>query len=439
MPDKDGRDNGPEDGEEKRRFIYEKIVRPRLSKAQIVKRLLFLGVSAVLFGALAAVTFVVSTPLAKKYLVEEETQESSTISIPKDEPETTTEEETTEESTEAETDPIEEVVRDEVERYQFSLEDLVKMYDGLNQVFQEVDRGIVTVQSVKTQMDWFDNPVEMASLYSGAVITATEEEYLILVPAGAVQEAEALEVTLPGGGSVAGQLRGVDQIAQLAVISIAADQLEEGAESQLKVLELGNSYTVRQGELVFAAGSPAGAAHSMSRGSIAYVAKNVQVVDGTSRLFYTDAKGVAAQGTFLFNIKGQMIGWVTDAYTTEESSMTVVQAISDHKGILEDLSNGLQAPFLGIMGLEVTEAERQEGLPLGIYVNNALTDGPAYNAGIQNGDIITRMGEDQIVTMKDFQNSLDKLAAGETVLVEVQRYGQEVYTPIEYEVTVGSR
>ena len=92
MPDKDGRDNGPDNGEEKRRFIYEKIVRPRLSKTQIVKRLLFLGVSAVLFGALAAVTFVVSAPLAKKYLVEEETEESSTISIPKDEPETTTDE-----------------------------------------------------------------------------------------------------------------------------------------------------------------------------------------------------------------------------------------------------------------------------------------------------------------------------------------------------------
>ncbi len=439
MPDKDGRDNGPDNGEEKRRFIYEKIVRPRLSKTQIVKRLLFLGVSAVLFGALAAVTFVVSAPLAKKYLVEEETEESSTISIPKDEPETTTEAATTEASTEAETDPIEEVVRDEVERYQFSLDDLVKMYDGLNQVFQEVDQGIVTVQAVKTQMDWFDNPVEMASLYSGAVITATEEEYLILVPGGAVQEAEALEVTLPGGGLVAGQLKGIDQIAQLAVISIRADEMDEAMKGQLKVLELGNSYTVRQGEMVFTAGSPAGMVHSMSRGCISYVAKNVPVIDGTSRLFYTDAKGDASQGTFLFNIKGQVIGWVTDAYTTENSHMTVVQAISDHKGILEDLSNGLSAPFLGIIGLEVTEAERQEGLPLGIYVNNALTDGPAYNAGIQNGDIITRMGEDQIVTMKDLQNSLDKLAAGETVIVEVQRYGQEVYTPIEYEVTVGAR
>ena len=40
---------------------------------------------------------------------------------------------------------------------------------------------------------------------------------------------------------------------------------------------------------------------------------------------------------------------------------------------------------------------------------------------------------------QNLQNSLDKLAAGETVIVEVQRYGQEVYTPIEYEVPVGAR
>ncbi|MDO5349569.1 MAG: PDZ domain-containing protein [Lachnospiraceae bacterium] len=437
LPDKDNLKNKPE----KRHFINEKIVRPRLTRGQIFKRLLLWGAGAVLFGFLAAVTFAVSEPLAKRYLTEEETEESVSISIPKDEPESITEPETTETSSEAppETQPIEEMVRAEMARYSFSVEDLVKLHASLTNLSQETDKGIVTVHSMRTQMDWFNNPVETSGLYAGAIIAATPEEYLVLTPIGAVQNADSLEITFPNGARVLGQIKGTDQISHMAVIRIAASELDEDVKKQIKVLELGNSYAVKQGELIFAGGSPAGIVHSVSIGCVSYVAKNVSVVDGVSRLFYTDAKGEAGKGTFLFNTKGQIIGWATDDYKSEGGSMTVVRALSDYKGILEDLSNGHSAPYFGIMGLEVTEAKHQEGLPLGIYVNSAVSDGPAYDAGIQSGDIITRMGENDLVTMKDFQSSLDKLASGDVVTVEVQRYGRDAYMPIEYQVTIGAR
>lgn len=428
---------------EKHRFIREKIVRPRMTKAEIFRHLLLWGIGAVLFGFLAAVTFAVSEPLAKKYLAEEETPESTsmTISIPKDEMETTatTEPETEEQTTEAETEPIEEMVREEVERYTFSLEDMAKMYAGMNEVFQEIDKGIVTVHSVKTQMDWFNNPVETTGLYAGVIIASTPEEYLILTPISAVEGADALEVTLPGGDRVVGQLKGKDQISHMAVIYLAASELDEEMKQQIQVLELGNSYAVKQGELVLAGGSPAGVVRSVGLGYISYIAKNVSVVDGVSRLFYADAKGDAGLGTFIFNIKGQVIGWATDDYKSEGGGMLVIRALSDYKGVLEDLSNGIPAPYFGIMGLEVTEARHQEGLPLGIFVNSSVADGPAYNAGIQSGDIITRIGEQELVTMKDFQGCLDQLTVGDTVVVEVQRFGRDEYTPMEYEVVIGAR
>lgn len=94
MPDEDDLKNKTEN----RRFIREKIVRPKLTKAELFKRFLLLVMGAVLFGFLAAVTFVVSQPLAKKYLIEVEEQTSPpvTVSIPKDELETSVEPETTE-------------------------------------------------------------------------------------------------------------------------------------------------------------------------------------------------------------------------------------------------------------------------------------------------------------------------------------------------------
>ncbi len=426
---------------ERHRFIREKIVRPKMTKAEIFRHLLLWGAGAVLFGFLAAVTFAVSEPLAKKYLTEEETTESSSvaISIPKDEPETVTEPETTEESTEAETEPIEEMVREEVERYPFSLEDMAKMYAGMNDMFQEIDKGIVTVHAVKTQMDWFNNPIETTGVYAGVIIASTPEEYLVLTPINAVEGADSLEVTLPGGERVVGHLKGKDQVSHMAVIYLEASELDQDMKKQINVLELGNSYSVRQGELILAGGSPAGVVHSVSMGYISYIAKNVSVVDGVSRLFYADAKGEASLGTFVFNIKGQVIGWATDDYQSEGSSMLVVRALSDYKGVLEDLSNGIPAPYFGIMGVEVTEARHQEGLPLGIFVNSCVADGPAYNAGIQSGDIITRIGDQKLTVMKEFQSALDQLSAGDTVVVEIQRFGRDEYTPIEYEVVIGAR
>ena len=87
--------------------------------------------------------------------------------------------------------------------------------------------------------------------------------------------------------------------------------------------------------------------------------------------------------------------------------MTTVVAISDYKGILERLSNGIPAPYFGIKGQEVSPAMEESGMPHGIYVTATVTDSPAYNAGIQAGDIITWMNGEQVGNMKDFQNLVE--------------------------------
>ena len=55
----------------------------------------------------------------------------------------------------------------------------------------------------------------------------------------------------------------------------------------MKAVELGNSYSVRTGDMVLAVGSPSGHVHSVKQGLIAYVAKGVQAVDGQTRILYT--------------------------------------------------------------------------------------------------------------------------------------------------------
>lgn len=431
-------------GNGKRRFINEKVVKPPLTRRQIAKRALAFFCVAVIFGVVAAVSFVVTMPFANRYLGEEPPKESS-ISIPKDELSESTEEETTAAATTAaESEPIEDRVQSALENYRYTVDDLNTMLGSLRQRVQAAGSGIVVVHSVQQEVDWFDNPVETTGLYAGAVIADTGQELLILTPEAAVEKADSIKVTFGDGKDVDGRMRQKDTITGMAIVSVNTSDVEESILKSVKEVPLGNSYTMREGDLIVAVGAPAGVVHSVNYGFVSYVLKNAQMVDQHCRLFYSDIPADVEKGTFLLNTSGELIGWAMEAHQGDESvhqglGITEIMGISDYKGTLEKLSNGRGAPYFGIMGQGVSETMAAQGLPEGIYVMNAIADGPAYNAGIQNGDIITAVDGRELLSMKDFQGMMDSLECGQLINVTVERNGRDQYTRLEFQVTVGAR
>lgn len=437
MPEKN--DPGKKQGE-KRQFINEKIIKQPLTRGQILKRLLAFFFVAVLFGVVAAISFTVSRPFAARFLEKETTQPDSSISIPKDEPMETLPEPTEEVSTTQETEPIEDQVQSAIERYRYSIDDLNSLYGSLRTLAQKASKGIVQVHSVKQDVDWFDNPVETTGVYAGAVIASTRRELLILTPEAAVGKADSIKVTFGDGAEVDGHVKQKDQIAGMAVVSVNIDAVEESTWKTVETLSLGNSYTVKQGDLVIAVGSPGGMVYSIDYGFISYVTKNAQVVDGVRRALYSDICANTSMGTFFVNTSGDLVGWATEELQGDSNkNMTEMMGISDYKGILERLSNGLSAPYFGIYGQEVGAEMTSRGLPQGLYVQNCIPDGPAYNAGIQNGDVITKIGSREIASMKDFQAALENLESGAVVGVTVERNGRDQYATLEFQVTIGAR
>ena len=79
------------------------------------------------------------------------------------------------------------------------------------------------------------------------------------------------------------------------------------------------------------------------------------------------------------------------------------------------------------------------GMPRGVYVVECRRNGPAYNAGVQSGDIITKIGEKNIETMSDYQIGVGQLREGDPVTVVVQRRGADEYIELEYQAIVGAR
>lgn len=433
---------GQESGQDKSHpFINEKIVRPPMTKRQVARRLILTAFCAVLFGVLSAVCFAVSRPVAERFLGQGTTEESSQITIPKDEPETvsvSTEAPTTEAA--SETEPVDEMVRTEMEKYQYSIDDVNKLYGSLRAIAADADDGLVVVHSIQHEKDWFDNPIETSGQFSGVVIARTRSEILLLTPAKAVESADTIEVAFNDGTVLPGTVKQSDSVMELAVVSVDAGQMDSEQFKKVEAITLGNSYGVKQGDIVVAVGAPAGIVHSSDYGSISSVVRNVQTVDGTTRVFYSDVAGDSAAGTFLLNTQGELIGWTTDKYDeTSTSAMTKVAAVSDYKGILEKMSNGNRVPYFGIRGQEVSQAMEESGMPEGIYVISAVNDGPAYNAGIQSGDVITWMNGTKVGNMKDFQNQVEAFQTGDKIKAAVLRSGKDGYTEIEFQVTIGAR
>ena len=421
-------------------FIQEKIVRQPLSRRQIIRYIILTVICAVLFGTISAVCFTVTKTVAKKIMGQEKAEESRSITIPKDEPETQTPVPVQETSTEP-TEPVEEKVRSELEKYPYSLEDLNKMYGNLRTLASEADKSIAAIHSIQREKDWFDNPIETTGQFSGVVIDARREEVLVLAPSKAVETADSLEVVFSDSEVVPGIAKQSDSQMGLTVICADVSSLEDVQYEKIKPVKLGNSYSSRQGDLVFTVGSPAGMVHSSSYGFISYIAKNVQMTDGNARVLYADVKSRADAGTFLLNTDGELIGWGTDRYDQDvETGMKTFMSISDYKGILELLSNGIPVPYLGIEGQEVTTEMEKNGMPAGIYITAAAPESPAYNAGLQSGDILDEINDVKIEGMKNFQAQVERLHVGDHITVTVQRNnGKDEYKEIEFAVTMGAR
>ena len=422
-----------------RDFISEKIVRPAPSRKQVGTRMATAACAGVIFGVVSAVCFVLTRPILEQ-LSAGNRPTTSAISIPKDELESPVEAIENERVAETETEPVEEMVQTALEKYRYTVDDLNSMLNSLRGKAQTADKSVVVVHSVQQNTDWFDNPVETTGLYAGMIIAKTSQELLVLTPEAAVEQADSIKVTLGNGNDVSGHMKQKDAISGQAIVSISVQDISATQLRDLEPIPLGNSYQVQQGDLIAAVGSPAGVVHSMDYGFVSYVVRSNPMVDQHCRMLYSNILADAGKGTFLVNTNGELVGWAQEPDSPEASDrVTEVFGISDYKGVLEKLSNGQAVPCIGIVGQEVTGAQVENGLPAGIYVMNAVTDKPAYNAGIQNGDILTELAGEPVTSMKEYQAALDKMTCGQVVHVTVARNGRDTYTELEFDVTVGSR
>ena len=213
------------DSSNEKKFMREKIVKPQETKRRKAGKVFCLVFSAVIFGIVAAVSFVAALPVAKKHLAPETTTQTVPITIEKDDDpgvvaESTEAIEATEpyeeiQQTEAEAavadeEDIRSIVKDELKEVTWSTDKIREFYQLISEIGADAENSIVTVSAVKQQMDWFDNPVESTGQYAGVILAINETEIVILTGKQAVTDADALRVAFYDGTTAEGIVKQTD-------------------------------------------------------------------------------------------------------------------------------------------------------------------------------------------------------------------------------------
>ena len=417
-----------------KKFIKEKIVGREESPRRRIRHYLRVVLSAVLFGCISAGAFAASEPLLYGVLHKEETE---SIEFETEPPQESTEA-VTEAQSEAETEALAEVVQSEIENYNFSVSSYENLMNSLKQLVSEGEKSLVEVKKSVSSRDFLGEEYASEDSYSGVVLAVSGSEVLILTPLEAAENPDSLEVTIQREKSYPATVKAKDTRDRLAVVSVALSDLSEKEKKSLKEIPLGNSRLLQRGDTVAIIGAPTGTVNSSVFSSVAYLSYNETATDRTVEDITLTGQCGSAHGSFVLNTRGELVGWA-DSAAENTDGFCRIAGISDYLKDIESLSNGREISYLGLQLQEVSGELEQNGIPAGLYVHGTEENSPAYMAGIQSGDVLVRINEQDVKTVSAYENALENTAVNDTIAVTVLRQGGQDYTELTFTVTVGVR
>ncbi|MEX0663411.1 MAG: trypsin-like peptidase domain-containing protein [Acidimicrobiia bacterium] len=242
-----------------------------------------------------------------------------------------------------------------------------------------------------------------------------------------VEGQNRIEVAFTDGSTLSAEIVGRDPSVDLAVLKVNGEDLP--------AIELGDSDAAQVGDEVVAIGNALAleGGLSVTRGIISGTNRTVDTDAGTTLvgMLQTDAAiNFGNSGGPLIDAQGRVIG-VNTAMAIDASAQNIGFAIpiSRAEPVIADLRAGRKPAFLGVSTQNVNAALAREldlSVEEGAYVAQVTPDTPADAAGIREGDVIVRIGDDTIDSSADVLTAVRSHRPGDNVEVVIDRDGERV-------------
>ena len=319
-----------------------------------------------------------------------------------------------------------------------SLKNYEALYQDMLGVTEKPKQALVTVIGITNQMDYFNQNYENQQQISGLIVADNGQDLFILTEYRIVENVERIQVTFWDETMVDATYQRHDPSTGLTIVKVDESKLDEGTRNGLAVAPLGSSYLVSQGDPVVAVGSPVGYSDSIAYGVVTSVTNKISALDNEYNLLTTDILGSTDGSGILVNLDGEIVGIIAQSYSAKGNNVVTGIAISQIKKLIENLSNNVSRAYIGIRGQDVTEElSDKTGIPKGVLISRVADDSPAMMAGMKEYDVIVKLGEHKVETIKQYHEQLGKYSTGDVVTVTAMRKGAEGYAEMTFDVTMG--
>jgi len=286
-----------------------------------------------------------------------------------------------------------------------------------NQVTEAVERlseSVVSIDSVRVTRDFRYGLVPIEGKGSGLII---DRKGYVITNNHVIDEATRVQIHLKDGRAFLGEVVGSDSSTDIAVIKVDADNLPAAS--------LGDSEKLKVGQIALAIGNTLGlqGGPTVSMGVVSALGRPLPGTDFIFEgLIQTDtAINPGNSGGPLADIGGNVIGMNT-AMIPFAQGVGFAIPVNTMKWVVQQIleKGRVIRPWLGISGANMNQAiARRYDLPAdsGVLVVEVDLRGPAYEAGMRVGDVITQIGSHPVKQMKDILMALSRLAIKEEVEV----------------------
>ena len=294
-------------------------------------------------------------------------------------------------------------------------------------IYDQACNEVVGITTEVTYTNFFGQT--SSSAVSGSGFIVSPDGYILTnyhVIEYAYKGNYAITVMLHDGTRYEASIVGVEDCNDIAVLKIDASGLDP--------VTFGDSDKLSVGDDVYAVGNPLGELEfSMTTGHVSALDRLITTDESAEaiNMFQIDAAvNSGNSGGPVYNANGEVVGIVTAKYSdTGVEGLGFAIPINDAVKIANDLITKGYVTGKAYMGVSIDERynsmySQYYNMPIGAFVKSVESGSCAENAGIQAGDIITRLGDAEITGYSDLKQAIKQYSAGDSAELELYRAGE---------------